>query len=261
MSSNNNLAGHDTPGNDVQSSVPSIHSNDPQPGRHRDKVVPPSAASGGVPQPSPLYLWNCARPPQLTPYPQDLLIILDLNGTLLYRPKSNRPTHFVARPFAQKFLSYVLSNFHVMVWSSAQPKNVEVMCQRLFTPQDRSQLLGLWARDKLGLSKEDFGKRVQVYKRLDRIWSDPEIQAKHPWAAQGGRWHQGNTVLLDDSVEKSRSEPHNFVEIIEFTGAPENEHILRNVAEYLSTLRMQADVSSYIRQYPLRIVRETGHGV
>jgi hypothetical protein len=222
---------------------------------HSDEIVPPSAASGGVPEPTPLYLSNCNMVPQFTAQPQHLLLVLDLNGTLLVRPNRNKPRHFVERPSTQQFLNYVMANFSVMIWSSAKPANVQYMCEKLFPGGSRQRLLGIWGRDRLGLSKEDCARRVQVYKRLDSIWNDPQIQSNHPLANQGGRWHQGNTVLLDDSPEKSRSEPHNFVEIIEFNGAPEDPNILRDVAEYLTTLRMQMNVSSYIRQYPLRIIR------
>ena len=222
---------------------------------YSDEIVPPSAASGGIPEPTPLYLSYCNMIPEFTAQPQHLLLVLDLNGTLLFRPNKNRPRHFVERPSTQRFLNYVMADFSVMIWSSAKPTNVQHMCEKLFPGGCRQHLLGIWGRDRLGLSKEDSMRRVQVYKRLDRIWDDPKIQSKHPLASQGGRWHQGNTVLLDDSPEKSRSEPHNFVEIIEFTGAPEDANILRDVAEYLATLRMTANVSSYIRQYPLRIIR------
>lgn len=222
---------------------------------HSDEIVPPSAASGGIPEPTALYLSYCNMAPEFTAQPQHLLLVLDLNGTLLFRPNKNKPRHFVERPSTQQFLNYVMANFSVMIWSSAKPANVQHMCEKLFPGGSRQRLLGIWGRDRLGLSKEDSMRRVQVYKRLDSIWNDPQIQFNHPLASRGGRWHQGNTVLLDDSPEKSRSEPHNFVEIIEFNGAPEDPNILRDVAEYLTTLRMTTNVSSYIRQYPLRIIR------
>lgn len=224
-----------------------------QKARARDQIVPPSAASGGVPEPSPAYMSYANMTPQVANVPQHLLLVIDLNGTLLHRPHSaNNPSRFIERPSTQQFLNYACANFSVMIWSSARPANVTRMCNTLFPGESRDRLVAIWGRDRLGLTSSDYEKRVQVYKRLQLIWKDPQVQSKHPQAREGKVWHQGNTVLLDDSVEKSRSEPHNFVEIVEFTGADEDPDILKHVAEYLAVLRMQSNVSSYIRQYPLR---------
>lgn len=228
----------------------------PAPPAWKNRKLPPSAASGGVPEPSKLYLSFTEMDPQAASSPQPLLLVLDLNGTLLYRPDRRKSHFFIERPDTQQFLNYVLAHFRVMIWSSAQPENVELMCNKLFPIESRGRLVAVWGRDRLGLSVADSQRRVQVYKRLERIWNDPEIQAQHPLAHQGRKWHQGNTVLIDDSVEKSRSEPYNFVGVEEFDGKPEDPNILENLAVYLSTLRMQTNVSSYIRRYPLKKLRE-----
>jgi hypothetical protein len=220
--------------------------------RERDQIVPPSTASGGVPEPSQIYMSISAMEPQVSNVPQHLLLVIDLNGTLLFRPNRNSPQHFIERPSAQHFLNYALANFSVMIWSSAQPGNVDHMCNKLFPQDSRQRLIAVWARDRLGLSKEDSQKRVQVYKRLERVWNDPQIQGLHPLASEGKGWHQGNTVLIDDSVEKSKSEPYNFLEVPEFTGHKgEDPNILKELAEYLAILRMQTNVSSYILRNPL----------
>lgn len=223
----------------------------------KDMIVSPSNASGGVPEPSPQYIASCNLAPQFTVNHQDLLVVIDLNGTLLYRPDRTKTFTFIERPHTQQFLNFVLANFSVMIWSSARPENVRRMCKQLFTQERRKLLVAEWGRDRRGLSAEDYTKRVQCYKRLSRIWNDPVIQARHPRSGEGLTWHQGNTILLDDSIEKSRSEPYNFVEVIEFNGQPEDPNILRDLAQYLSTLRTQINVSSFIRCHPLKIVRDT----
>lgn len=43
----------------------------------------------------------------------------------------------------------------VMVWSSAQPHSVADMVHRCFA-EDKEKLVAIWARDTLGLSKEDY---------------------------------------------------------------------------------------------------------
>jgi hypothetical protein len=236
---------------DGQMTLP-IRSSQPQKrDRDRDEIVPPSAASGGVPEPSLMYRAISALELQTSNVPQHLLLIIDLNGTLLYRPNRNEPFHFVERPSTQQFLNYALANFSVMIWSSARPENVDRMCKKLFSKESRQQLVGIWGRDRLGLSVADSNRRVQVYKRLETVWSDPQIQGRHPLAHEGKGWHQGNTVLIDDSIEKSRSEPYNFIEVPEFSGHEgEDPNLLKEVAEYLAILRMQSNVSSYISRNP-----------
>jgi hypothetical protein len=221
-------------------------------GRQRDPVVQPSQGSGGVPQPSLAYLSRTNFKPVVLSSPRHILLVIDLNGTILHRPDKNRSAHFIERPNTQHFLQYVLANFNVMIWSSAKPENVNKMCSQLFPGPSQDRLVAKWARDRLGLTPSDYSKRVQCYKRLSIIWNDREIQQRHPEAAWGRFWNQGNTVLLDDSLEKARSEPHNLVQVPEFSGRPEDPNILGDLAQYLTILKVQADVSAFIRQSPFK---------
>jgi hypothetical protein len=67
-------------------------------------------------------------------------------------------------------------------------------------------------------------------------------------------WDQGNTVLIDDSVEKARSEPHNAVTLPEFAGdLNEAPQVLPLVEQYLEALAWQMDNSTYIRTKPFTI--------
>jgi hypothetical protein len=155
-----------------------------------------------------------------------------------------------------------------MIWSSARPQNVSAMCEKLLTPDQRSRVVAVWGRDTFGLTPEDYSSRVQCYKRLTKVWADPVVQATYPpeyddagirrdpsssleeqW--KPGSWNQGNTVLIDDSREKARSEPHNAVEIHEFSGDPRDD-VLPRVHDYLNELTCQADVSTYIRVNPFK---------
>ncbi|KAB5551001.1 HAD-like domain-containing protein, partial [Coniochaeta sp. 2T2.1] len=191
------------------------------------------------------------------------LVIIDLNGTLLYRPNSHKaPRHFVLRPGAAEFLTFCLSSttqtqtFKVMIWSSARPANVAAMLDKLpLTKSQRSDLVAVWGRDKFGLSPEDYTRRVQCYKRLTKVWADPLVKSSYPhgYNDHGGGWSQGNTVLIDDSKEKARSEPYNAVEIPEFRGDM-TEDVLPRVRGYLEGLARQADVSTYMRVSPFKPV-------
>ncbi|KAI8964003.1 HAD-like domain-containing protein [Daldinia sp. FL1419] len=235
-----------------------------RPGKHhtakklqngRDPKIQPSAASGGVPVPSSEYLILSSYPPFQLPHARKILVVIDLNGTLLYRPSRHNPTLFIERPHARIFLNYCIETFKVVIWSSAKPNNVSRMCEQLLTPKQRSQVVAVWGRDRFGLSPDDYNQRVLCYKRLSTLWADPDVAASHPDFARGGGWSQSDTLLVDDSVEKGLAEPYNIIEIPEFKGdAVEQGYILPQVHDYINECSRQADISTYIRNQPFRAV-------
>ena len=220
--------------------------------QHADVRVPPSLASGGIPEPSTEYLAQTFRPSTLLPSPRRILVIIDLNGTLLHRPSRKRPSHFVERPHARDFLAYCLDTFYVVIWSSARPDNVRNMVNQLLSPAQVQRCVLVWARDTFGLAPADYDSRVQCYKRLTRVWADEGLQGTHPAAATGGKWDQTNTVLVDDSLEKGRSEPFNILSVPEFSGN-EGLDVLPQVHDYLNALCYRSDISSYMRQSQFKL--------
>lgn len=208
----------------------------------------PKLYSIARPEPTSRYMAGAYTQPAVLDISRPLLIILDLNGTLLYR--KNKGFNFKPRPHLDEFLEYLFSNHVVMVWSSANAHNVVRMCQKLFNPEQLKSVAAIWTRDNLRLTPEQHASNTQVYKRLSWVWQDRGIQAKNP--VKNSHWDQSNTILLDDSVEKSSSEPFNLVRIDEFEDRPDQakEDVLPQVAIYLNTLRSQLDVSSYIRSQP-----------
>lgn len=117
----------------------------------------------------------------------------------------------------------------------------------------RRKVAAIWGREKFDLTRADYDARVQCYKRLTKVWADPIIAQHHPEFMQGGKWNQTNTVLVDDSLEKGRSEPFNLVEIPEFFGDHnEQGQILPQVHDFLNHLAMHSNVSSVLRASPFR---------
>lgn len=209
-----------------------------------------------VPVPTEEYIKQSQQPPRRRPKAQPLLIILDLNGTLIHRKSRKFPPSFAKRPELDVFLNRLMQKHRVMVWSSSQPKTVEAVCAGIF-PEARVNLLAaVWARDKLGLSKRQYTEKVQVYKQLEKVWADESIQARYPknFARQEddeGRWNQSNTVLIDDSKLKAAGQPYNILEIPEFTDDPalDDGHVLQNVWTRIKQLSMIDDVSRMIRTW------------
>lgn len=219
------------------------------------KITPPKrpVAAGS-------YLKRAGRAPEVIASPKKLLVILDLNGTLLVRPNSRgNPKAFKLRPGVTPLLDYLFDNHVVMVYSSARPENVKIIVENLFHPKKRAQLAGIWARDKLDLNAEQYFGKVQVYKKLDKIWADKIIQKS---AGAGQRWDQTNTVLVDDSRLKALAQPHNLIQVIEFENNAPREGdealrawnlkemaILKSLEQKLEQLKMQVDVSRLIREW------------
>ncbi|KAE8444381.1 hypothetical protein EG329_000581 [Mollisiaceae sp. DMI_Dod_QoI] len=219
----------------------------------RDAKVEPSKASGGIPNPSAAYFAASDFVPRELQQPQHLLVVIDLNGTLLFRPSRKQPTKFISRPDTMPFLKYCVDTFSVVIWSSAKPENVTNMCNAILTPELRKKVIAIWGRDKFGLSRQDFDLRVQCYKRLTKLWNDRQIARSHPEYERGARWDQTNTVLVDDSLEKGRSEPFNLIEVPEFFGnADEQGRILPQVHDYLNHLSMHSNVSACLRSRPFK---------
>lgn len=208
-----------------------------------------------APQPTPEYLAQASSSPTVLDPPDGKLVILDLNGTLLYRPNArNQPTRMIGRPFLRQFLSYLFENFSVMIWSSAKPENVKILVENGLGEDFQPKLAASWARDTLGLTPKQYDLNVQVYKDLSRVWGKEEIQSHISGFEDGKRFDQRNTILIDDSALKASAQPHNLLEVPEFKGTWDDmkQDVLGEVAGYLELLKMQEDVSRFIRQTPFK---------
>ncbi|KAL2844625.1 NLI interacting factor-like phosphatase-domain-containing protein [Aspergillus pseudodeflectus] len=209
------------------------------------------------------YLHQSSLPPTSTSTPQPLLVILDLNGTLIFRKTRKFPPSFSRRVGLDDFLSTLIEKYKVMIWSSSQPPTVDAVCRKLFSEPKRKELVAEWGRDKLGLSKSEYNSKIQVYKTLETVWSSKDVQASYPsneasesndTTSAGARWDQTNTILIDDSKLKAVSEPYNLIEIPEFTNAPgvDESYIFPKVLQLLEILARCDDVSKMLHVWDSR---------
>ncbi|KAL4780548.1 NLI interacting factor-like phosphatase-domain-containing protein [Aspergillus varians] len=205
------------------------------------------------------YLNQSSLSPQLSSSLQPLLVILDLNGTLIHRKTKKFPPSFSRRAGLDEFLDVLVEKYKVMIWSSSTPATVTAVCQKLFPEHKRKELVAEWGRDKLGLSKSEYNSKIQVYKTLETVWSDKAVQASYPGKAKKGpkakkqasRWDQTNTILIDDSKLKALSEPYNLIEIPEFTNNADIDEsdIFPKVLQRLEHLAKCDDVSKMLYQW------------
>ncbi|EEQ90143.2 NIF domain-containing protein [Blastomyces dermatitidis ER-3] len=186
----------------------------PQASPRRRSVTPPRA----VP-PTSTYLAQSSSPPTLTTATQPLLIILDLNGTLIHRI-GRRPIRFRTRPGLHAFLKELFENYTVMVWTSSQPQTVREVLEKTFTAEEKEQFVAVWARDTLGLNARQYAEKVQVYKRLDKVWADKGIARLYPGFTESDDNNAATTpdsttttVITippgDSSVEKAKRKKKN----------------------------------------------------
>ncbi|CAE6442567.1 hypothetical protein ACGC1H_007553 [Rhizoctonia solani] len=150
------------------------------------------------------------------------LLVLDLNGTLLHRRRTNsgHTSHVYVRPYLGAFLQYIShqsASLNVAVWSSARRANVDLMVDRAWTGQKPGIVL---AREDMQLTDRQFRRayrhgtfhpdhNVRTTKDLRQLWLRlAQAQAQ----TQSGVMHgPTNTILLDDSIHKARLQPNNHL--------------------------------------------------
>lgn len=240
--------GRENPLGTVGQALDGVH----QPHQVRSRILSRDAP----PEPTEAYLSQASSAPIKLQSPQPLLVILDLNGTLLYRSSRKFPPKFTKRPGVDEFLDELLKKYKVMIWSSALLRTVEGICLKLFSPQKRQELVAEWGREKLGLSKSEYNANVQVYKKLQTVWQNKVVQETYPGTFAGSErlnheplWNQSNTILIDDSKLKALTEPWNIIEIPEFTKErpDDNPDVFPTVLKRLETLSNYDDVSKVLK--------------
>ncbi|RAL02773.1 NIF domain protein [Aspergillus ibericus CBS 121593] len=213
------------------------------------------------PMPTKAYLDQSSQPPKRNFWSQPLLVILDLNGTLVHRKDRSLPPRFQRRAGLEDFLKTLLKKYKVMVWSSARPPTVDGICRQLFLSKSRKRVVAEWSRTHFKLHKKQYNAKIQVYKTLDTVWADEGVQASYPSLRapnisvpdtfQKTRWDQTNTILIDDSIIKASSEPHNLLEIPTFdeSAGPEDTTTLVKVLRILEELAKHDDVSQVLHHW------------
>ena len=228
---------------------------------HLHDRAPTSDSESAPPQtipivPKPEYLATSSLPPHRRPRPNPKLLILDLNGTLLFRPRNhnvNRTIDMrassvkpVLRPYLREFTTYIFEHFHVMFWSSATPRNVQAMINAVTTEAQRQLIIASWARDTLGLTPEEYNRKSPCVKDLEKVFRNRVIRKR------GIVWNESNTILIDDSFAKAALQPFNHIYIPEFLGDVEADNVLYQIISYLEGLRYQGHVARFIRESPFR---------
>ncbi|CAB4425676.1 unnamed protein product [Rhizophagus irregularis] len=196
--------------------------------------------------------------------PSPKLIILDLNGTLVYRKKTRKIT---LRPFLKEFIDYLLTdgNFLVMIWTTARPENAKIMVDLIFGNQ-REKLIAIWGRDKFGLSKREYERHTVPFKNLEIVWNDLNSQiangnlSKYTLKSSSElTLDPTNTILIDDSRYKTKLQPFNAIHPREFdlkSSRNGDDSELKKIIEYLEVIKYQSNVAAYMKDNPFSVQEE-----
>eukprot|EP01012_Entosiphon_sulcatum_P009799 TRINITY_DN1561_c0_g1_i1.p1 TRINITY_DN1561_c0_g1~~TRINITY_DN1561_c0_g1_i1.p1 ORF type:complete len:296 (-),score=16.83 TRINITY_DN1561_c0_g1_i1:6-893(-) len=214
---------------------------------------------------------------------EPILLVFDLDGTLadkkrrgkapaVLRNTGYRYADFLVRdrPHLDTLLNYLRKHpqdFHVMVWSSAKKANFIDWINSKFYPED---LVAVWDREQCELyylkpheraaalreHHETTGRTGDVAgihyaltrKSLNTIWSSPEFC---------GKYHQGNTLLIDDDRHKASLFPENAIHPSSFdadTVASAAEYNgdteLLRLCSYLERCRTAPDLLKFLGRFP-----------
>ncbi|KAJ3189244.1 hypothetical protein HDU85_002869 [Gaertneriomyces sp. JEL0708] len=197
-----------------------------------------------------------------------ILLILDLNGTLLervtpkHRPAANANprcppvpdfvlarAHAYFRPYLDAFLEGIFKHYAVAAWTSANPKNAQPMTQAIFghyTPQ----LAFGWDRTHCSDVRNSF-RDHSCRKDLYNVWHDPVVNRE-------GIWNEKNTILIDDTAAKAAYTPDNGLHLPPYTVCDPNfdcvnDTSLLSLLAYLDELQHNnpPDVRAYLQEHQL----------
>ncbi|KAJ2083794.1 hypothetical protein H4R24_000565 [Coemansia sp. RSA 988] len=202
------------------------------------------------------------------------LIVLDLNGTLLCRGERipNKARKVAPRPHLDEFLKFALENFAVMVWSSAQPANINEMMRKTMSPYWKD-FVRVWDRRFCELDGQYYSKANSI-KDLARIYNGFSLEDSPDRNVHGtyegykgicldkqGHWTLDNIIIVDDSETKTalQKDNHVFVQTFDVFGSsvkndePADKELLKlkqYLAAYVEQEEPRPSLLSYLKEHP-----------
>ncbi|OAJ41702.1 hypothetical protein, variant [Batrachochytrium dendrobatidis JEL423] len=203
-----------------------------------------------------------------------LLIVFDLNGTLLERlsskevkdirskcsflPESSnykyRSKWCFLRPHLNELIRFVVQQPHITigVWTSAEAPNAQRLTELTFGPAFKHVS---FVMDRSYCDHAPTGvKSHNLLKDVSKIWSDETLNPN-------GVWSNKNTILIDDSPRKFRHSKLNAIGIPTFTFVsrsqllvdPNNDNSLILLVEWLRKIpyRNCDNIQEIIKAYPI----------
>lgn len=203
-------------------------------------------------------------------FAQPLLVLVDMNGTLLVRTERVVPGHepvfrvkmgsktrkYYLRPHAQEMLTNLLNHPRVRLafYTSMRRENAQPAIRALVKPPHNPESMCLFDRpfnvaDPTGENEWD------TMRDLDQVWS-----IANSWSAgYCCPFGPSNTIMIDDTPRKMRAWPMNVVVVPEYreehVSLPDRDPSLLHAWNYLQRMLEECadDVASYVACHPFSI--------
>ena len=184
-----------------------------------------------------------------------LLILLDMNGTLLYRSKTaldskyvhfSNGSYYFHRPGVRKLLKFLLSHRHwidIAFYTSMTTKNATFGAHHLLKDMDQ-----LYIYDQTMNKKDPEGEHDwSMMRDLPLIWNTIN--------SPGFGHDERSTIMIDDSWSKMREYPENVIVIPEFNESDvlhQKDDVINKLHTALSKILDEATILRHRADFDIR---------
>lgn len=173
------------------------------------------------------------------------LILLDLNGVLCRKITSGpmpenafdlRAYAVEPRPGVTEFLEFCYSHYAVGFFSSTTFKNADPILKKLLTPEQYKLSTIKWFRDRTRFDPDNTNhETVKVLKDL----------FENPVTNYDRVWNETNTLLIDDSEQKTRfNSKGNVLLVKSYTGDSQDRELALLMEEIPQKLHSTSEKSN-----------------
>ncbi|WP_367209606.1 NIF family HAD-type phosphatase [Sphingobacterium sp. R2] len=172
---------------------------------------------------------------------KETLLVLDLDETLLYATKDKLqqredfvvgPYYVYVRPNLAYFLSELVGDFKLAIWSSADDTYVHELVDKI--KPDAVDFEFIWGRSRTTKKRISVTDEYYYVKRLSKV--------------KRKGFSLERTLIIDDTAEKSMLNYGNAIQIAEFTGNANDDELLL-LASYLKQLKNVRNVRQIEKRY------------
>jgi TFIIF-interacting CTD phosphatase-like protein len=175
----------------------------------------------------------------------DHLILLDLNGVLCRKiasgpvPENALQLQSYAvepRPGVKEFLEFCYSHYTVGFFSSTTFRNADPILKKILTPEQYQLSKIKWFRDRTRFDPDT--KDHTTIKVLKDLFDNPIANSERIWS-------ESNTLLIDDSIEKTRfNSPKNVLLVKTYSGDLKDRELLNLIEEIPRKLHSTSEKSN-----------------
>jgi len=161
-------------------------------------------------------------------YPSDLVVVLDLDETLIHlRETHGRPPAILLRPGGIAFLRYCLVQYETYIYTAGEPEYAQPILQ-LLEQKVGQRFAGSYFRSNCRIERHlghnfFFKDLKQIHRKMSKI------------------------VLIDDDATNFKDNPDNGIPVRAFMG-DRNDETLESVKTLLIELATEDDVRSILRE-------------